>query len=410
MMKAGLAAAAPMMSAVMPSPVPVQQDTKMPQRLQYNPGMAMNAQGQPMMPPSTVPGPDDLGRDFGAERNYFPYAGYQQISQEQAKAMRGYANGGPVEAMSTNNSVGANTGYPGADIGGHDYSTPWQTPVSQNVVSGAQDVAVDPYTGAEQRTAPAPVAQFADGGVTGQGGLDLHIPIDLGGGSGGSGGFGGSGANGYSAAGSGGGTPNGEGLGFGGGNMGFGGYGQQMGFGGAQDQFGGFASFLMEKMINRMNGRPDNYVPQQEQGTAGGQAALAQGQNNVETQSQTALNTAAAGNTATAEPQAMAGGGMAQGGISALGGYSDGGRLLKGPGDGVSDSIPATIGNKRPARLADGEFVVPARIVSELGNGSTEAGARKLYAMLDRVQKARGKTVGKGKVAKNSRADKFLPA
>jgi len=105
---------------------------------------------------------------------------------------------------------------------------------------------------------------------------------------------------------------------------------------------------------------------------------------------------------------AMAGGGMA--GQFDLGGYSDGGRLLRGPGDGVSDSIPATIGNKRPARLADGEFVVPARIVSELGNGSTEAGARKLYAMMNRVQAARRGTVGKGRVAKNSRADKHLPA
>jgi hypothetical protein len=77
----------------------------------------------------------------------------------------------------------------------------------------------------------------------------------------------------------------------------------------------------------------------------------------------------------------------------------------------VSDSIPATIGRKnQPARLADGEFVVPARIVSELGNGSTEAGARKLYAMMDRIQKARGKTVGKGKVAANSRSEKHLPA
>jgi hypothetical protein len=105
---------------------------------------------------------------------------------------------------------------------------------------------------------------------------------------------------------------------------------------------------------------------------------------------------------------AMAGGGMSQ--QFDLGGYSDGGRLLRGPGDGVSDSIPATIGNKRPARLADGEFVVPARIVSELGNGSTEAGARKLYAMMDRVQSARRSSIGKGKVAKNSRADKHLPA
>jgi hypothetical protein len=105
----------------------------------------------------------------------------------------------------------------------------------------------------------------------------------------------------------------------------------------------------------------------------------------------------------------MASGGISDAGYN-LGGYSDGGRLLRGPGDGVSDSIPAVIGKKQPARLADGEFVVPARIVSELGNGSTEAGARKLYAMMDRIQKARGKTVGKGKVAKNSRSEKHLPA
>jgi hypothetical protein len=99
------------------------------------------------------------------------------------------------------------------------------------------------------------------------------------------------------------------------------------------------------------------------------------------------------------------------GGLGSLGSYSDGGRLLKGPGDGVSDSIPATIGrNRQPARLADGEFVIPARIVSELGNGSTDAGAKKLYAMMDRVQRARGKTTGKNKVAANSRADKYLPA
>ena len=101
----------------------------------------------------------------------------------------------------------------------------------------------------------------------------------------------------------------------------------------------------------------------------------------------------------------------ASGGVMyGLGGYSDGGRLLRGPGDGVSDSIPAVIGHKRPARLADGEFVVPARIVSELGNGSTEAGARKLYAMLDRIQAGRKKSIGKGKIATNTRMDKNLPA
>jgi hypothetical protein len=102
----------------------------------------------------------------------------------------------------------------------------------------------------------------------------------------------------------------------------------------------------------------------------------------------------------------------AKGGImhGDLGGYSDGGRLLKGPGDGVSDSIPAVIGKRQPARLADGEFVIPARIVSELGNGSTEAGARQLYAMMERVQKRRKKSIGKDKVAVNSKAHKDLPA
>jgi hypothetical protein len=111
----------------------------------------------------------------------------------------------------------------------------------------------------------------------------------------------------------------------------------------------------------------------------------------------------------TTYTQKAAGGGMmyGDGGISSLGGYSDGGRLLRGPGDGVSDSIPATIGGKQPARLAEGEFVVPARVVSELGNGSTDAGANKLYAMMDRVQNARRQTKN---VAADTKAHKYLPA
>jgi hypothetical protein len=80
---------------------------------------------------------------------------------------------------------------------------------------------------------------------------------------------------------------------------------------------------------------------------------------------------------------------MASGGISNLGSYSDGGRMLKGPGDGMSDSIPANISGKRPARLADGEFVVPADVVSHLGNGSTDAGAKQLYAMMSKIRQAR---------------------
>jgi hypothetical protein len=98
----------------------------------------------------------------------------------------------------------------------------------------------------------------------------------------------------------------------------------------------------------------------------------------------------------------------AKGGImSDLGGYSDGGRMLKGPGDGMSDSIPATIGRKQPARLADGEFVVPADVVSHLGNGSTDAGARKLYKMMDKIRAAR---TGKKKQAPAVKAERYMPA
>jgi hypothetical protein len=91
---------------------------------------------------------------------------------------------------------------------------------------------------------------------------------------------------------------------------------------------------------------------------------------------------------------------MAAGGISNLGSYSDyarGGRMLKGPGDGMSDSIPASIGGKRPARLATEEFVVPADVVSHLGNGSSDAGAKQLYAMMDKVRTARTGRKSQGK-------------
>ena len=97
----------------------------------------------------------------------------------------------------------------------------------------------------------------------------------------------------------------------------------------------------------------------------------------------------------------------AGGGLSHLGGYSDGGRMLKGPGDGMSDNIPAMIGNKQPARLADGEFVVPADVVSHLGNGSTDAGAKKLYAMMDKVRRAR---TGKKKQAPAVNTGRLMPA
>lgn len=98
---------------------------------------------------------------------------------------------------------------------------------------------------------------------------------------------------------------------------------------------------------------------------------------------------------------------MAGGGLGSLGGYSDGGRMLKGPGDGMSDSIPAVINNKQPAKLANDEFVVPADVVAHLGNGSSDAGAKQLYKMMDRVRSAR---TGKKKQAPQINAQRYMPA
>ncbi len=101
---------------------------------------------------------------------------------------------------------------------------------------------------------------------------------------------------------------------------------------------------------------------------------------------------------------------MAGGGLADLGDYADyagGGRMLKGPGDGMSDSIPATIAGKQPARLANDEFVVSADVVSGLGNGSSDAGAKQLYKMMDRVRAAR---TGKKAQAKQINPTKYMPA
>ena len=90
-----------------------------------------------------------------------------------------------------------------------------------------------------------------------------------------------------------------------------------------------------------------------------------------------------------------------------LGSYSDGGQALQGPGDGMSDSIPGVIGGAQPARLADGEFVVPADVVSGIGNGSTDAGSRQLYAMMDKIREAR---TGRAKQAPEINPRRMMPA
>ena len=99
----------------------------------------------------------------------------------------------------------------------------------------------------------------------------------------------------------------------------------------------------------------------------------------------------------------------AMGGIATLQTYAAGGKLLNGDGDGMSDSIPAVINGPRPQRaaLADGEFVIPADVVSHLGNGSTKAGAKRLYQMMDKVRMAR---VGTKKQGKQINPSKFMPA
>lgn len=103
-----------------------------------------------------------------------------------------------------------------------------------------------------------------------------------------------------------------------------------------------------------------------------------------------------------------AAGGIMQADRYNMGGYASGSvpRLLKGPGDGMSDNIPATIDGRQPARLADGEFVIPADVVSHLGNGSTEAGAKHLHKMMTDVRKAR---TGNPKQGKQIKASKFMP-
>ena len=117
----------------------------------------------------------------------------------------------------------------------------------------------------------------------------------------------------------------------------------------------------------------------------------------------------------TYAPAAAQGGLLPEYAMGGLTQYAQGGMpdvqtdhgYLKGPGDGVSDDIPAVIGDNQPARLAGGEFVIPARIVSELGNGSSDAGAGRLHQMMERVNQRRVKSKD---FAKDTKAYNLLPA
>jgi hypothetical protein len=342
-----------------------------------------------------------------AERQFFDQPRYRELTPYAAKegglmGINKYAVGGPVEQMSAENAIGGNMMYPQSQLKTDTYSNPMvQRPMPTNVIQSGLDAPVDRYTG-EQRfafggsatataSAPSSEAKYSYDPTTMQYTMNSAPSSD-----------------------------------FGFGKL----YGKNVNpfLGGTV----GIMSLLTKKPINELLNIPASneptvgstsggiaapYMPPS--GLAASDTSIAPNinipqQQNVDRQlgleafypmmeQQLALK------GSQLQSQNMADGGMAGGGYN-LGGYSDGGRLLRGPGDGVSDSIPASIGNRQPARLADGEFVVPARIVSEIGNGSTEAGARKLYAMMDRVQKARGRTTGKNKVAVNTKAEKLLPA
>jgi hypothetical protein len=317
----GMAAAPAVMGAMQPKlnaePDKTPQMIR-PYKYDYNPQTPSNMIGSQYQP---------TGQDT-SERQWFNPS-YTALPPYQAAngGIIALAAGGPVERMSNQAATGANTMYPMANMATSSFATPYQSPVSTNMLAPTSDSGVtmngEPNMQGTRMAMGGQVPSYGFGGFLGDAVNDI---------------------------------------------------GSQLGhmFKGGGDDFGNIGPMLEGAQApagTKYDAATQKYVPINPQQTQ-----------------------------------------MAMGGIANLGSYSDGGRLLRGPGDGVSDSIPAQIGNKQPARLADGEFVVPARIVSELGNGSTEAGAKQLYKMLDRVQNARGKTTAKGKVAKNTNAAKLLPA
>jgi hypothetical protein len=158
---------------------------------------------------------------------------------------------------------------------------------------------------------------------------------------------------------------------------------------------------------NSPNAQLYNYGPQettaqQNQGGAGGPQSFSGNQGGVDPVTAIAALRAAQGSAAQQEApyknQTL--------GLSSLagGGYLETGGVV---GDGMSDEIPATIDGEQEARLSDGEFVLPADIVSHLGNGSSDAGAKQLYSMMDRIRQAR---TGSKKQGTEIDVGRYMPA
>jgi hypothetical protein len=388
---------------------PAEPDKDMGQRYSYS------ADKTNPLPAPDVPTYEDMltkQGNYGRQQQYFSPS-YTPISASSAKDLYHFAGGGPVELMSNQAAMGANTMYPMANMTTSAFATPYQDPRSTNMMSSMAPSgggAVDAMSGEPNMQG----TRMAEGGEA-EGAVAESRPsytYDAQ-------------TRKYTAGPSIGGISNAP---------------QDFGASAGQaiDNFAadiardGITTPMGGYIAPSSNGIPNYaYNPQTQQYVQMAGGGISGNVNFESPQSPNAgpleqlirmIHAKQNGSDPMEEAkkyeynpdsqqyvQQQATGGLSDARYN-LGGYSDGGRLLRGPGDGVSDSIPAVIGKKQPARLADGEFVVPARIVSELGNGSTEAGARKLYAMMDRIQASRKKTVGKNKVAHNNRADKYLPA
>ena len=307
-----------------------------------------------------------------------------------------YAVGGPVEQMSNQNAVGDNPMYPQAGVQNTmGYSNPINVPLSTNMISGVGDTKVDPYTGAQQLAAggtPQFVAPYAPV-TTPQSQLDAIAAANK--------------AAAVDAA--------NQAKTYDKGAQGL--YEYYLGRQASPDELkqwttidpNAMATSADARYFNQFTGNELGQTGYQQTGMAPFRGVPAQ-QMVQQPQMQQQVNQVGQGAAGGLMPQDLR---YATGGITMayadgghLGGYSDGGRMLKGPGDGMSDSIPASIQGRQPARLADSEFVVPADVVSHLGNGSSDAGAKKLYAMMDRVRQARTGTKKQGKQIK---AEKYLP-
>jgi hypothetical protein len=351
--KTAIGAGLSVASGMKKDPTKVEPDKDMGQRYSFTGGKL-----EPTPAPDVRSYEDMLTKqgNYGRQQRYFNSPTYTAISPTAAKDLYNFADGGPVEQMSNNAAMGANTMYPMANMATSSFATPYQTPQSTNMLANMVAPSGGGAVGAMSGEPSMQGTRMAEGGEA-EGAVAESRPS-------------------YTY------DPQTRKY-VGGPSMGGGASNQPKDFGDVGAVVDNFANDVARDGIVTPMG-----------------AVLPPSSSGIPSY---------AYNPQTRQYIQMADGGISDARYN-LGGYSDGGRLLRGPGDGVSDSIPAVIGKKQPARLADGEFVVPARIVSELGNGSTEAGARKLYAMMDRIQAARKKTVGKDKVAHNSRASKYLPA